>query len=441
MPNVIILHGYSDNHQSFIPLQQFLGANGFAVTDIALGDYISLEDHITIEDLAKAFQKILLDKGIPTDPGSLNLIVHSTGALVAREWMTRYYLEAGKECPLRRLLMLAPANFGSPLAALGRTMFARVVKGWQTNFETGTHILEALEMGSAYSWKLAQRDLFGPRSFYVPETCLCAILVGSQPYQGGLRQLVDKDGTDGTVYVSTANLNATGLSLRFTANSQAPTVQSWPKSAAPMAFAVFPDRDHASIIRPDTLDPDLGTFIVRFLRLDLPNYQQFADACDARTRQTLPASPDKSTLHTFQNLVTRVADDLGMSIPDYFLEFYERPHTPEEAVTIDPLMVKVHTDVLQDVHNYKLDESYRSFIFDLTTLNDAISGGEELVFSLSAANPTTTIGYCVGNADSVGELPVDKDSPSYPLFWRPNETLLVDITVERTQDAKLFQLF
>jgi hypothetical protein len=104
-------------------------------------------------------------------------------------------------------------------------------------------------------------------------------------------------------------------------------------------------------------------------------------------------------------------------------------------------MVKVHTDVLQDVHNYKPDESYRSFIFDLTTLNGAISGGEELVFSLSAANPTTTIGYSVGNANSVGELPVDKDSPSYPLFWRPNETLLMDITVERIQDAKLFHLF
>ena len=267
------------------------------------------------------------------------------------------------------------------------------------------------------------------------------ILVGSQPYQGGLRQLVDKDGTDGTVYVATANLNATGFSLRFTANSQAPTVQTWPKSASPIAFAVFPDRDHASIIRPDMLDPNLGTFIVRFLRLDLPNYQQFADACDARTRQTLPTSPDKSTLHTFQNLVTRVTDDLGMSIPDYFLEFYERPHTPEEAVAIDALMVKVHTDVLQDVHNYKPDESYRSFIFDLTTLNGAISGGEELVFSLSAANPTTTIGYSVGNANSVGELPVDKDSPSYPLFWRPNETLLMDITVERIQDAKLFQFF
>src|SRR5664279_4302833 len=102
MPNVIILHGYSDTRQSFVALQQFLGANGFTVTDIVLGDYVSLEDHITIEDLAKAFQKILLDKSIPTDPKSMNLIVHSTGTLVAREWMTRYYLEAGKDCPVPR---------------------------------------------------------------------------------------------------------------------------------------------------------------------------------------------------------------------------------------------------------------------------------------------------------------------------------------------------
>jgi pimeloyl-ACP methyl ester carboxylesterase len=441
MRNVVILHGYSDNRQSFVPLQQFLGANGFAVTDIVLGDYISLEDHITIEDLAKAFQTILPAKNMSTAPGSMNLIVHSTGALVAREWLTRYYLEAGKECPLRRFLMLAPANFGSPLAALGRTMFGRIVKGWRTNFETGTHILEALEMGSTYSWKLAQRDLFGPRSFYVPDTCLCAILVGGQPYQDALRQLVDKNGSDGTVYVCTANLNATGLSLRFAANSQVPTLQSWPKSARPIPFAVFPNRDHASIVRPDTLDPELGNFILKFLRLDLTAQQEFASECDARTRQTLPPSPASSLFHTFQNLVSRVADDLGMSIPDYFLEFYEHPHTPEEALTIDDLMVKVHNDVLQYVHNYKRDESYRSFIFDLTTLNGALANGEELVFSLSAANPSNTIGYSIGNANSLGELPVDINSPSYPLFWRPNETLLMDITVERTQDARLFQLY
>jgi pimeloyl-ACP methyl ester carboxylesterase len=441
MPNVIILHGYSDNRQSFVPLQQFLGANGFTVTDIVLGDYISLEDHITVGDLAKAFETILINKGVATTPKSINLIVHSTGGLVAREWLTRFYLEVGKECPVHRLLMLAPANFGSPLAALGRTMFGRIVKGWQTNFEVGTHILEALEMGSSYSWNLAKRDLFGPKSFYVPESCLTAVLVGSLPYQDGLRKLVGKDGTDGTVYVSTANLNATGLSFEFTAGVQVPAVQSWPKSAGKIAFAVFPNRDHGSITRPDTLTPDLGEFILRFLALNTPDYPQFMTDCDAQTKATLPETPASTNLHTFQNLAARVSDDLGMAISDFFLEFYERPHTAAEAVTIDDLMVKVHTDVLQTVHNFKLDESYRSFIFDLTTLNQAIADGEELMFSLSAASPSKLIGYSVDQANSLGELPLDKDSPNHDLFWRPNETLLMDIVVERTQDAKVFQLY
>jgi hypothetical protein len=409
MPNVVILHGYSDNRQSFVYAQQFLGAHGFTVTDIILADYISLEDHVTIQDLAKAFETILKAKNVPTGPQSFDLIVHSTGALVAREWLTRFYLEANRPCPVRRFLMLAPANFGSPLAALGRTMFGRIVKGWNTHFEVGTHILEALEMGSSYSWHLARRDLFGAKSFYSPDVCMTAVFVGSKPYQDGLRKLVDKHGSDGTVYVATANLNATGISLRFSANNTAPSVSRWTSVAKPIAFAVFPDRDHASITRPDQGNGELSDFVLQFLALQPADYEKFLAKCEDRTRRTLPPAPEipeDADFHSFQNVVTSVTDDLGMPIADYFLEFYERPQTPEDVHRIDDLMVKIHNEVLQDVHNYQRDESFRSFIFNITLLNKELSKGEELMFSLSAANPSSLIGYSVGNSNNVGELPI-----------------------------------
>ncbi len=72
----------------------------------------------------------------------MDLVVHSTGALVARHWLTSQY--QADQHPVRRLVMLAPANFGSHLAHKGRSFPGRVVKGFssQRRFHTGTRLLE-----------------------------------------------------------------------------------------------------------------------------------------------------------------------------------------------------------------------------------------------------------------------------------------------------------
>jgi hypothetical protein len=340
--------------------------------------------------------------------------------------------------------MLAPANFGSPLAQLGQTMFGRVVKGWQSNFEVGTKVLEALEMASPYSWQLARRDLFGSKSFFDPAVCMTAVFVGSLPYPAGLRQVVNKNGGDGTVYVATANLNATALSVIFPAGTQLPILKSLAPAYQPIAFAVFPNRTHESITLPDDSPPDFGQMILEFLKLVPADYPGFLVKCQTLMDQTLPPTgpnPDDPHFHRYQNLVTRVVDDFDAPVSDYFLEFYERPHSAEDAASIDQLMLDVHTQVIQDVHNFKNDESYRSIIFDLTQLNATLAGNKELMFSLSAAGPSNIIDYSVGAKNNVGELPLDQNSPNFATFFRPNQTLLVDITVERTQDSSVFALF
>ena len=438
---VVILHGYSDTSSSFQPLAQFLKSKGFTVVPIYLGKYITLEDSITIPDLAKAFEAALTREALPVGRrGGIDLIVHSTGSLVAREWMTRFYLEARRPCPVNRYLMLAPANFGSPLGHLGKTMVGRIVKGWATGFESGTKVLDSLELASPYTWNLAKRDLFGARSYYRPNVCKAAVLVGSQPYQLGLRKLVDKNGGDGTVYVCTANLNTAGMTIRFHHLDEKPDVSPWPRAAQPIAFGVFPDRDHASITRPDQGDPSLGDAIVRFLRLaSVAGYAAFSAECDQRTAVTLPAEPTKDIYHTYQNLVARVTDDLGYPVDDYFLEFYEHPQRPADANKIDDLMVQVHAEILEDVHVYGNDHSYRSLIFDLTDLNKALADGEKLMFSLSAAPLSKLIGFTAGkNYNDTSELAVDRASGQS--FWRPNQTLLADLTVERTQTEQAFTL-
>jgi len=440
---VIILHGYSDDHDSFKPLAAFLQREGFNVVSIYLGQYITLEDTVTIPDLAKAFEAALKTARLPVDQeGSIDLIVHSTGSLVAREWLTRFYLEPRLPCPVAHYLMLAPANFGSPLGHVGKTMLGRIVKGWRTKFESGTQVLSALELASPYTWQLAERDLFGTRSFYQPEICQTAVLVGSKPYQTGLRQLVDKNGSDGTVYVCTANLNASALNVVFRHSDEKPIVRTRRPTHKPIAFGVFPDRDHSSITRPDKGNESLGSFVIEFLKSAGPSdYASFAERCSGLTEITLPDKPGSEVekiFHTYQNLVARVRDDLGNPVNDYFLEFYERPQTPRDKTRVDELMVHIHGEVLESVHVCGTDRSHRSLIFDLTDLRTTLASGKELMFSLSAAPLSSLIGFAAGAANDISEMPVDFGDNRG--FWRANQTLLADLTIERTQDPKTLRL-
>ena len=130
---IVILHGWSDSSASFRAVAQFLAGaspiNG-PVLPLWLGDYISMDDDITFDDLADAMTSAWSARGLPLTPRSVDLVVHSTGALVARHWMTRAFTPTTN--PIRRLVMLAPANFGSHLAHKGHSFVGRVWKGYKS---------------------------------------------------------------------------------------------------------------------------------------------------------------------------------------------------------------------------------------------------------------------------------------------------------------------
>lgn len=202
---------------------------------------------------------------------------------------------------------------------------------------------------------------------------------------------------------------------------------------------MFPDRDHGSIIRPDQGDARLGELILRFLRLDgRDDLRDFAGDCEGLTRQTLPwGTPSDKTFHSYQHLVSRVHDDVGLPVPDYFLEFFEQARSRADENRVDELMVTMHTQVLAYVHAYRDDNTYRSLLFDTTELTRVLAGGGRLMFSLSAAPPGPLIEYNAGAGNDVGELSV---GPQNTRFWRPNQTLLLVLLIERTQADKVFRL-
>ena len=59
---VLIVHGWSDTSKSFSPLVDFLRSAGFNAVGLWLGDYISLDDDVKIEDVAKRMEALVREK-------------------------------------------------------------------------------------------------------------------------------------------------------------------------------------------------------------------------------------------------------------------------------------------------------------------------------------------------------------------------------------------
>ncbi|MGV8677709.1 hypothetical protein ACV356_31635, partial [Pseudomonas aeruginosa] len=71
------------------------------------------------------------------------------------------------------------------LAHKGRSFIGRVLKGWNRFVgQTGTQVLKGLELGSPYSWQLADRDLFGAAAWYGAARLLTTVLVGNAGSSG-----------------------------------------------------------------------------------------------------------------------------------------------------------------------------------------------------------------------------------------------------------------
>ncbi|CAI2718924.1 protein of unknown function [Nitrospina watsonii] len=170
----LIIHGWSDCSTSFKKLKQFLIDNQVGtVQTILYADYESREDNITFNDVVDGLNDQMIENGIIDADGNklkdVNVIVHSTGGLVIRHWIWQYYHEHIDDCPVKRLLMLAPANFGSPLAHRGKSFLGSLFKGrWKIGdmLEVGRNLLNGLELASPYQWDLSHQDVLVDHSYY-----------------------------------------------------------------------------------------------------------------------------------------------------------------------------------------------------------------------------------------------------------------------------------
>ncbi len=462
MRQVIIIHGWSDGPKSFHKLGRFLLKNGYQAIPIWLGDYISLDDDVAVKDVAKRMKAVLQEKADNQElDKEFDMIVHSTGGLVAREWIASF---GGRDCPVKRLVMLAPANFGSRLASLGQSMLGRVVKGWNNWFQTGKRMLSDLELCSTYQWELARRDLFsdseGQRgACYGLDKVWPFVIVGSMPYSSSLRKIISEPGADGTVRVAAANMNVKGVTVDFTQEGD-PTLTPWPLRHGDswrFPLAVVHDRDHGSVTNPAFGSSQLGELILSALKCDdIATYQRMREEWEAISEETAllglkdPKDPSSALgdgecafFHQYLQVNVHVIDDHGEDVPDFFLEFMG----PEKARG-DGAIVYFQQKVLRHVHVNSRNPSYRCLFIDrsdlLHNLYREIKGPAEkkLNMSISATPRGVNVGYFANQKKgAAGWMTVHQlaDNPQGRWLQR-NTTHFCEIIIPRNPAPGVFKL-
>jgi pimeloyl-ACP methyl ester carboxylesterase len=439
MNPLVIIHGWSDESGSFDDLHDFVGGlQGVPPAVIHLADWISMDDRVTYQDIALAMDRAWKAKGLPTTPRSVDVIVHSTGALVTRHWMTLYHTPA--TVPIHRFVMLAPANFGSPLAHKGHSFIGRAIKGWkQPDFQTGKEILKGLELASPYTFHLASKDLFvapGGR-WYGRDRILATILVGDTGYSG-ISAIANEDGSDGTVRISTANLNCARLTAVL-GPGQVPKTVELQRSVGSIAFGVVKNENHSTIAFKDKgpKNPATSALIQAALAVQDADYSDtgaafaWQAAIDAQTG-------DGGRKHRFQNTVIRLSDSLGQDITDYFVELYRK--TGADMV----FEQQIYQKVVKSVHPYADNPALRSLYLDINGL-DALGGKiavDGLYLSISANPyfhpPESPVGYASIPPNQTGGLRIDPGM--FNDYFAAHRTLLIDMQIERIVDDSVFRL-
>jgi len=453
MRTVLILHGWSDTSASFEPLAGVLRANGLHVVPLWLGDYISMEDDVAIPDVARRMEEVLaaqMAAGAFAAP--FDMVVHSTGGLVARQWLAAFDARRPTRW-LQRLVMLAPANHGSRLASLGKSMLGRLVKGFNHWFHTGTLMLHALELGSPYQWQLALADVLRDPGIpwagapvpapYGPQGCLPFVITGIKGYDTPLRRPLNEDGADGTVRAAAANLTSHGLTLDFCQGGAEPAATVWERIGPidRFAFAALGDVDHGSIV-----DGGASVLAPLLQALRCPMEQAAYDAIRDQWLTANDALMDGGTpgRHQYFQLNTFVVDDLGQPVADHFIEFFSSSGKKRDAA-----LAIFRTEVIEHVHVNTVNGACRNFYLDRTDLVTRFYAAQEagkpreLRLSISASPPGPNVSYFDSTREGAsGEFAIHlaDDSRENDRWLRRNSTHYLKIIIPRRPAAGVFRM-
>lgn len=345
---VVFVHGWSvTNLDTYGELPLRLREEGkingldIQVEEIFLGRYISFNDAVKVPDISRAFRTAVKEQiraGV-----RFVCITHSTGGPVIRDWWKRYYESNTQEiCPMSHAIMLAPANFGSALAQLGKGKISRL-KSWAEGVEPGQGVLDWLELGSAEAWNLNTDWILGNGSGIGENGIFPFALTGEyidRKFYDNLNSYTGELGSDGVVRAASANLN--GRYMRLSQNNPQSgdlTIAEY-KEAPKTPFRIITGKSHSgdemgilkSVKRSpsDAKSAETVSAIIRCIkvktRADYDNlYNTFATETEAVQRNEFIEVADKWLGHRvflhdrYSMLIFRVRDHEGYPVTDFDL--------------------------------------------------------------------------------------------------------------------------
>lgn len=443
---LVLIHGYSDVGTSFQAWAAKLRDRGIDAQEINICSYISLNNEITIPDIGEGLARAADTLGWAQDQ-EFDAIVHSTGMLVARAWLCN---NPERQKYLKHLVGLAPATWGSPLAHMGRSWLGAIVRGnrqFGPDFlNAGDRILDALELASKFTWDLSHRDLLCDKPVYTtdPSSPYVAIFIGNQTYTG-IKELIDKPGTDGTVRWSGCALNTRKITVDLRKSSPSGSrVQMIPWVEGRLSIPMFAveGRNHTTLLS----DPDdgLADHIASFLNVssadEFNKWVQETSAWNAPALEKMKREK-QTDIGGWQQFVMHVIDEFGDPVPDYVVDLYRQNPANLEGQELDDAEVK---DFDIDVHPYAADQSFRCFHVRLPAATD---GGGELWMRLTASSGTALIayqGYLSSSQKITAEAPVilnisHLENPGDDLFC-PFTTTLVEIKLNREPAQEVMKI-
>ncbi len=331
---LVFIHGWSvTSTETYGDLPQVLEREAseslnLEIENIYLGEYISFHDEVTLEDIARAFEKARVEK-----LGDLPFacITHSTGGPVMRLWIELFYKNNLTEIPLTHLIMLAPANHGSALAILGKEKVGRI-NAWWNDIEPGVGVLNWLQLGSQGQWNLNSSCLdFSYENTFYPFV-LSGEKIDKHFYDFINHYLVEK-GSDGVVRLSGANMNYQKVVFKqdcnneiIDANTNGRIVKAYPlkikgeiKKSTNCAFEVIKGASHSgdkygimkSVKKKNVVKP-VVTSILESLHVNtFKEYNELSNNMTVRTKSAQEKS-DKFIMFVFN-----VEDNFGNEIHDY----------------------------------------------------------------------------------------------------------------------------
>ena len=440
---LVLIHGYGSDAEAFHVWKDALLQAGRTIEEISIGNYVTLNNEITVDDIANGLQNALHSKGLDQKP--FDAIVHSTGMLVIRSWLTASNAQTSRQGLLKHLVALAPATFGSPLAAKGRSLIGRIFQGNKDPgpdfLNSGNLVLSNLELGSKYTWDLAHKDLID-KKLYGPgdDTPYVFVFDGTDDY-GKLAEIFlpgDQKGSDGVVRWSGVALNSRKITLNL--SSPVPKVQ-WSDWSNLLDIPIIPVAgvNHNQILSkpPNELIPLVLSALDVNSAADVATF--YAAVAQAGVIQ---AAKQKLSTDQWQQFVVHAEDSQGNPITDYSIEILTVDEDRKET-TISGFEA--------DVHPFAADTSFRCFHVELCKLPDLT--GKRLIARLRASTGTNLVGY-EGYWSKTSETadpefgPVDLDisafngsQPGKPVLFYPFTTTLLEIILSREPipPFKIFQ--